>query len=109
MKIKMKIEDYIKCIISILNFLENCDDEYRKFNCFNTPSNLNMIKVLDDYGYSMTSFAEFLSKEKLWENHAKEFFSDENKSLLFFRLKLNEYKTLLRQYKLKRILQNELF
>jgi hypothetical protein len=101
----MKIEDYIKCINSILDFLENSDDEYRKYNKYNTPSNLNMIKVLDDYGYSMISFTEFLSKEKLWENHPKEFFSDENKSLLFFRLKLNEHKTLLRHYKLKRILE----
>jgi hypothetical protein len=87
----MKKEDYIKCIISVMNFLVLSDDEVNEQKRFNTESNNIMMKTLGKYGYDMISFTEHLSDENLWENSPKEFFSDDEKCLSFFISKLNQY------------------
>ena len=71
----MKKEDYLKCIISIINFNILYNDEYEEFKSFNIPSITSMMKVLNKYCYDMVSVTEHLSNEKLWENSPKEFFS----------------------------------
>lgn len=87
----MKKEDYIKCIISVMNFLVLSDDEVNEQKRINTESNNMMMKTLGKYGYDMISFTEHLSDENLWENSPKEFFSDDEKCLSFFISKLNQY------------------
>jgi hypothetical protein len=47
----MKKEDYIKCIISVMNFLVLSDDEVNEQKRFNTESNNIMMKTLGKYGY----------------------------------------------------------
>lgn len=83
--------DYIKCIVSVINFLTYSDDEYEIEKTFNTDSNLKMMSTLDKYGFGMVSFAEHLSTVPLWNNSPLEFFSDYNKSMLFFTEKLKYF------------------
>ena len=90
----MRKADYLKCIVSIMNFLLLCDDEINEQKHFNTESGNNMEKTLEMYGYDMISFTEHISDEKLWEKSPKEFFSDNERYLSFFISKLNEYSKL---------------
>jgi hypothetical protein len=84
----MKKEDYIKCIISVMNFLVLSDDEVNEEKRFDTESNNMMMKTLGKYGYDMISFTEHLSGENLWENSPKEFFMDDERCLFFSYLNL---------------------
>ena len=86
----MKNEDYIKCIISVMNFLVLSEDEFNEQKNFRTNSSTSMDKTLGKYGYDMISFTEHLSDVKLWENSPREFFSDDERCLSFFISKLNQ-------------------
>lgn len=84
----MKEENYIECILSIIRFISEIDD-----NNYSTDANLNMINTLGKYGYNMVTFTEHISEnKKLWEKSAKEFFSNHEKCLYFFRSKLRKIK-----------------
>ena len=87
----MKKEDYLKCIVSVMNFLVLSDDEVNEQKRFDTESNNMMMKTLGKYGYDMISFTEHLSGDKLWKESPKEFFSNDENRLSFFISKLNEY------------------
>lgn len=87
----MKKVDYLKCIVSVMNFLVLSDDELNEQKRFDTDSNNMMMKTLGKYGYDMISFTKHLSDDKLWEQSPKEFFSDDERCLSFFISKLNEY------------------
>lgn len=87
----MNSKDYIRCIVSIINFLTFSDEELEEFKTFNVDSNLKMINILDQYGFGMISFTKHISDKPLWDNSPKEFFSDSKKSMLFFTEKLKYY------------------
>lgn len=86
----MEKEDYIKCIVVIMNFLIISDDEYSENNDIGSESNLRMMRVLAEYGYGMVSFTEHIADEPLWMNSPKEFFSNYKLSIDFYIKKLNE-------------------
>lgn len=85
----MTKNDYFKCIVSIMNFLTFCDDEFKEENNFNTISNKRMTMGLENFGYDMCTFTEKLTDEKLWKDSPKEFFSDHDKAISFLSSKLN--------------------
>jgi len=85
-------EDYIKGIIAILNFLALSDDEYEELQDFATPSNIGMIKVLNEFDHDIFSFTKELNGgHAMWSESPKEFFSDHDKSIKYFSKKLQEY------------------
>ncbi len=85
-------EDYIKGIITILNFLALFDDEFEEIKDFATPSNVSMMKVLDGFDHTIVTFTKELNGGfAMWNESPKEFFSDHDKSMKYFSKKLQEY------------------
>ena len=99
-------DDLIECSEYIINFLIWCDDEYFKLNDFNTPSNQKMSAELKKFDTHMVDFTKELNNtlhildEPMWIDSPKEFFSDQNKSVAFFRKAIN---MLSRRNKLERL------
>jgi arsenate reductase-like glutaredoxin family protein len=74
-----------------MNYIIVSGDELTELQSYITPSCERMNKVLSEFNFTMVSFVEHISNEKLWIESAREFFSDHDKCIKFLSNKLIEY------------------
>lgn len=93
----MENKDLLECSKVILNFIIHSDKEFVKLKTFNTPSNISMMKILKTHNTDMLDFTLYLNNKfdimpnPLWENSATEFFSDNIKSISFYKTIINMF------------------
>lgn len=89
MDLKNNIDYLLICAESVLNFLKNSGDEFRKTKDFNTPSLIFMrskLKVIDTDMSDFTIMLNnkyFIYNNPLWVDTPREFFNN-NKAILFY-------------------------
>jgi hypothetical protein len=99
----MNNNELLKCSIAVLNFLLVGDDEFDELKDFNVPSNESMIKTLKKFNLNMVSFTELLNVKfniynELWKDSPKEFFSNSDVSIDFYKVAINSILTKIMYY-----------
>ena len=102
----MTNNELVKCSEVVIYFLLHCEEEYDELHHFDTPSNEIMSIELRRHNIRMIDIPVMLNcklhiqNEPLWIHSPKEFFSDHDKSVFFFKKAIS---LLTRKQKLQKI------